>query len=64
MLLTAASGGNPVAIKQGYLWKKYTTLGMDSWKKRFCVIDSKGDFYYLVRNAPPRHVGSEMRWEP
>lgn len=49
MLLTQAAGGNPVAIKQGYLWKKYSTLGMESWKKRFFVIDSKGDFYYIVR---------------
>lgn len=51
MLLTATAGGNPVVIKQGYLLKKYTTLGMDSWKKRFFVIDSKGDLYYLVRLA-------------
>lgn len=37
---------------QGYLLKRYTTLGRDSWKKRFFVIDSKGDFYYLVRATP------------
>lgn len=50
-----------IYLLQGYLLKRYTTLGMDSWKKRFFVIDSKGDLYYLVRALSPTPWTADAR---
>jgi len=38
---------------QGYLLKRYVTLGLESWKRRFFCLDSHGKFYYYSNSDSP-----------
>ncbi|KAK3005412.1 hypothetical protein RJ639_015818 [Escallonia herrerae] len=56
-VMQSTAKGKVQTIKQGYLLKRSSSLRAD-WKRRFFVLDSHGDLYYL------RHDGSKPAGSP
>lgn len=51
-IMQSTTNGTVQTIKQGYLLKRSTSLRAD-WKRRFFVLDSRGDLYYHRNKGSP-----------
>ncbi|KAI7746610.1 hypothetical protein M8C21_029414 [Ambrosia artemisiifolia] len=56
-IMKSTTKGTVQTIKQGYLLKRSSSLRAD-WKRRFFVLDSRGNLYYY-RIFPNKPVGSQ-----
>ncbi|KAI3694097.1 hypothetical protein L1987_77057 [Smallanthus sonchifolius] len=56
-IMQSTTKGTVQTIKQGYLLKRSTSLRAD-WKRRFFVLDSRGNLYYH-RIFPNKPVGTQ-----
>ncbi|KAK9076275.1 hypothetical protein SSX86_004608 [Deinandra increscens subsp. villosa] len=56
-IMQSTTKGTVQTIKQGYLLKRSTSLRAD-WKRRFFVLDSRGNLYYH-RVLPNKPVGTQ-----
>lgn len=53
-LMQSSASGMVQTIKQGYLLKRSSSLRGD-WKRRFFVLDSRGNLYYYRNKGPQSH---------